>query len=302
MPAPDPAPPRPAAFSRRRFLALSALGLGVPSGIGMASWRRRPAAEAAVDPTATTLVPPSVAAACAATDNADSANRGDALGVRRIVWSVPTAGARMALTFDDGPHPELTPAILRVLADAGVQATFYMVGHAVESFPALARAVVDAGHEVGNHTATHLDLSQQDAATTAAQLRDGSDAIRRVTGRTPRSFRPPRGNLTGAAVREAALLGQDVVLWSTSGTVQGATTTAQVVEGAMGALGPGGIVCLHDGVGRGMFNPDKAWAVELLRLRRLEVQALPDLLAAIRGRGLRCTTVSDLIEAGNPAV
>lgn len=279
-------------FSRRRFLAWAALGVGTPAGMGVARWRSGAGAFPAGTPDdeAPELV-----------ENADAADRGDDFGTRRVIWSVPEAGPLVALTFDDGPHPDLTPPILRVLDDAGVRATFNMMGHAAESNPHLAKAVVAAGHDIGNHTSTHLDLARQDRATTAAQLRDGTEAIRRVTGVSPRWFRPPKGHLTGALMREAARLGQDVVLWSTSGGVPGARTADEIVRTTMNRLQPGAVVCLHDGVGRGLFNPGQPWLAELLRLRRLEVEALPALIAAIEDRGMRCVTLSELVEAGHAA-
>jgi peptidoglycan/xylan/chitin deacetylase (PgdA/CDA1 family) len=92
-----------------------------------------------------------------------------------------------------------------------------------------------------------------------------------------------------------------VVLWSASGGVPGAATTDEIVQTTMNRLQPGAVVCLHDGVGRGLFNPGKPWADELMRLRRLEVQALPAVIAAIADRGMRCVTLSELVAAGDAA-
>ena len=85
---------------------------------------------------------------------------GQRLGQQRLIWSVSTVEPLAALTFDDGPDPELTPRILEVLAEHGVQATFNVMGWNALRHPDLVRAFVAAGHELGNHTWTHQDLAQ----------------------------------------------------------------------------------------------------------------------------------------------
>lgn len=95
---------------------------------------------------------------------------GQRLGQQRLIWSVSTAEPLAALTFDDGPDPELTPRILEVLAEHGVRATFNLMGWNALRHPDLARAVVAAGHELGNHTWTHQDLAFQSARQTGRQL------------------------------------------------------------------------------------------------------------------------------------
>ena len=136
------------------------------------------------------------------------------LGQQRLIWSVSTVKPLVALTFDDGPDPELTPRILEVLAEHGVQATFNVIGWTALRHPDLVQAVVAAGHELGNHTGTHQGLAFQSALQTRRQLKRGREAIERTAGVRPRFFRLPRGNLTGSAIGSAAELGDDVLLWS----------------------------------------------------------------------------------------
>ena len=73
----------------------------------------------------------------------------------KVYRSVPTGDKRIALTFDDGPHPSLTPRILEILDRFGIQATFFMVGQNIIYYPEAAKMVIERGHEVGNHTFTH---------------------------------------------------------------------------------------------------------------------------------------------------
>jgi peptidoglycan/xylan/chitin deacetylase (PgdA/CDA1 family) len=233
-------------------------------------------------------------------DREDSADPGGwprGLGQRQVVWSVPTTAPVVALTFDDGPDPELTPRVLDALAASGARATFNMMGWNAARHPDLVRAVVDAGHEVGNHTWTHLDLGGQSASQTRRQLDLGGRMIEAAGGARPRWFRPPRGILTGAAVCAAAELGQDVLLWSIARGPAGVGTPAAVANHLSRVVGPGDVIGLHDGIGRGTFDTDGNLARHLRARRRVELAALPAALRRLQARGLRLVTASELVGA-----
>jgi peptidoglycan/xylan/chitin deacetylase (PgdA/CDA1 family) len=223
------------------------------------------------------------------------------LGERRLVWSARTTAPLAALTFDDGPDPELTPGILAVLAEHGVRATFNVMGWNATRHPDLARAVVAAGHELGNHTWTHLGLAQQSIGETRRQLDLGRRAIEELTNQPLRWFRPPRGELTAAAVCAAAELGQDLLLWSVDRGPGGVASPAAVADHLARAVGPGDVVCLHDGIGRGSFNPHGALARRLRARRLVELAALPTALRRLQARGIRLVTVSELVERASQA-
>jgi len=227
-----------------------------------------------------------------------SAVPGRRLGEQRLIWSVATVEPLAALTFDDGPDPELTPRILEVLATHGVRATFNVMGWNALRHPDLVRAVVAAGHELGNHTWTHQDLAFQSALQTRRQLERGREAIERTAGVRPRFFRPPRGNLTGSAIATAAELGYDVLLWSVTRGGAGVGTPASVADHLARTVAPGDVVALHDGIGRGTFHPRGMGAHELRARRLVEVQALPSALERVLSRGLRLVTMSALLAAG----
>jgi peptidoglycan/xylan/chitin deacetylase (PgdA/CDA1 family) len=114
------------------------------------------------------------------------------LGIRQLVWSVATTQRAVALTFDDGPDPEFTPRVLEVLQRYGIAASFHLLGFNALNHPEEVKAVVDAGHEIGNHTFTHQDLAYEtpgDAAPAAA----GPPVHPRRGGRAAlRWFRPPQ--------------------------------------------------------------------------------------------------------------
>ena len=215
----------------------------------------------------------------------------------QVIWSVPTSEPLVALTFDDGPDPEFTPRILAVLARYGVRATFNVMGWNAVRHAGLLRAVAGAGHELGNHTWTHEDLTFQSPAATSSQLERGRHAIETVAGVRPRFFRPPRGELTGAAVRAAADLGHDILLWSVTRGPAGVGTPAMVAGHLGSAVAPGDVVALHDGIGRGTFDAGGRGSGLLRARRSVEVEALPAAIEKLLARNLRFVTASGLAGA-----
>ena len=214
-------------------------------------------------------------------------------GSHRLIWSVETDLPQVALTFDDGPDPRLTPHVLRILAEHDVRATFFLMGRNVLANPDLARAVVEAGHEVGNHTSTHLDLSKVGCDDARREIREGTAQIEQVTGQRPKWFRPPRGHLSAWSVRYAAMEQQDTVMWSHSrGPLDG---DAESVVAHMATMRPGDVTFLHDGIGRGTFDPDSRFADDLLARRLVELEALPRVLEDAARNGIELVTVSTLV-------
>jgi peptidoglycan/xylan/chitin deacetylase (PgdA/CDA1 family) len=219
------------------------------------------------------------------------------LGRRQLIWSSPTSEPLAALTFDDGPDPEFTPRILAVLARYDVRATFNVMGYNAIQHRDLLRRLVDGGHELGNHTWTHQDLAFQSPAATYRQLARGLAAIEQTAGVRPRFFRPPRGELTGAAVQAAALLGHDILLWSVTRGPAGVGTPQAVADHLAGAVHPGDVVGLHDGIGRATFDPGGVQAGILQARRRVEVAALPTAIEKLLAGNLQLVTASALLDA-----
>jgi peptidoglycan/xylan/chitin deacetylase (PgdA/CDA1 family) len=235
------------------------------------------------------------------TDGAAPVGPRPALGIRQVIWSVPTDKPLVALTFDDGPDPEFTPRILALLEQYQVRARFNVMGFNALKHPELLKTAVAGGHEIGNHTWSHRDLAYESMANTMRQLRAGKSAIEDVIETPIRFLRPPRGELTGAAARAAAELGYDILLWSATRGPRGVATPAGVTAFVLGHNTPGDVLGLHDGIGRGTFNPNGADARYLRARRHVEVEALPGILAGARAKGLTFTTASELLKAGIPA-
>ena len=134
----------------------------------------------------------------------------------------------VALTFDDGPHPQATPRLLEVLDRHAVRATFFMLGSQARKYPGAARLVAAAGHEIALHGHEHHLLLRRGAAATYDDLVRGRDALADVLGTVPTWWRPPYGALTTPALLAAGRLGLRPVLWTAWGRDWTATATRRV--------------------------------------------------------------------------
>ncbi len=120
----------------------------------------------------------------------------------------------IALTFDDGPHPEWTPAVLDALASAGWTGTFFVIGERAEQHPELVRRIVAEGHAIGNHTYTHSVPGETSTATFLDEVRRTDELIKRLTGIPTALVRPPLGKLNWGKFRGLWTAQRTIVLWN----------------------------------------------------------------------------------------
>ena len=128
--------------------------------------------------------------------------------------AAPRSPGQLALTFDDGPNPVWTPRLLEVLSRRGVRATFFLVGSRAQAEPSLVRQIAAAGHLIGNHSWSHLNLALASSATIEDQLTRTSQTLEEITGAPVLFFRPPFGARRPATLRIARRLGLSPVLWN----------------------------------------------------------------------------------------
>lgn len=185
------------------------------------------------------------------------------------------------LTFDDGPDPEWTPRVLDMLARAQARATFFLVGRSARAHPGLVRRIVEAGHEIGNHTLTHAHPWMLSAEAARREVDDGAAAIESAAGRRCAWFRPPHGRLRQCMVEQAVDHGQSIVLWSRSAVDWGPLGSNAGVARRLQATQAGDILLMHDAA-RG---PNHPWAT---------CAGLPSLLALLVQRGLQTATLASL--------
>lgn len=200
------------------------------------------------------------------------------LGVYRNQQNEPS---RVALTFDDGPHPRYTREILDILDEYGVKATFFFVGENVYYYPEAAREVAARGHEIGNHTYTHPSAVKTGEQALRDELRACDEVVQRVTGKTPRLFRPPQGSWNTRVYEISRERGYSVILWDVDTQDWAATPADKISSYVIESTKGGNIILMHDYHGK---QCDTARALRMF---------LPVLLE----RGFEFVTVSELIGA-----
>ncbi len=176
----------------------------------------------------------------------------EALRIQRTIS--PGAGAgpgsgvgTVALTFDDGPHPEGTPAVLELLARAGYRATFFMVGEQVERRPELAREVAARGHAIALHGYRHRLQLRLARAAVEADVDQGLDTIVTATNDRPRYHRPPYGIYSPAGLGAVRSRGLTPLLWSSWGKDwRRFTTPGRIAQRVTSKMRDGDVVLLHD--------------------------------------------------------
>jgi peptidoglycan-N-acetylglucosamine deacetylase len=166
-----------------------------------------------------------------------------ALGIQTTL----AAATGVALTFDDGPHPEGTPAVLEILDQAGIRATFFLVGEQVERRPALAAEIAARGHLVALHGFRHRPQPALPARIVVADLARGADAIQKAVGTPPTHHRPPYGLYSAAGLATTRRLGLTPLLWSKWGKDwRRLTTPRRIAAQAIADVCPGDVILLHD--------------------------------------------------------
>jgi peptidoglycan-N-acetylglucosamine deacetylase len=185
----------------------------------------------------------------------------------------------VALTFDDGPDPDATPAVLDALGRAGVRAIFFLVGEQVEAHPELAGRVADEGHVIALHGFRHVEHEELgDGAR--ADLERGAAAVTAATGAEPRLYRPPYGRFSEQSYAAAGELGLTPVYWSGWGFDWEPIPADRIADTAIRDLTPGTILLLHDSA-RYASRPSAAPTAE----------ALPAILAAMAERELQAVAI-----------
>lgn len=179
----------------------------------------------------------------------------------------------IALTFDDGPHPEHTPRLLDVLAAAGAKGTFFVIGEQTLRHPKLVRRIADEGHEIGNHTWTHSDPSLTSAARFLEEVTQTRRMIQNLTGRDCRMMRPPKGALTVGKTLGLWRRQQTIALWNRDPKDFAMTDESELLHWLDGYCPRSGdIVLLHDN------HPRAAVAVERLKRHDLRFVTMSEWL------------------------
>ena len=188
----------------------------------------------------------------------------------------------IAMTFDDGPSAENTPRLLEILKQRNIKATFFLIGQNVAANPDIVRRILADGHEVGNHSWTHPQLSKLSDDRVTAEITKTQDAIKDASGYSPTLLRPPYGAITPRQ-REwiSNQFGLNIILWSVDPFDWKRPGASVITQRILSQVRPGAIILSHD-------------------IHKQTVDAMPATLDALITKGYKFVTVSQLIAMNKP--
>jgi peptidoglycan/xylan/chitin deacetylase (PgdA/CDA1 family) len=201
---------------------------------------------------------------------------------RRILWRVNTPEKVVALSFDDGPHPEFTPAIVDILDQYQSPATFFLVGRHVLQQPELAQRLAAGPHEIANHTFNHRILPMLNDLAALHEIRRADHVIREITGCAPRLLRPPMGLFSRRVVDLIEGCGYSTVIGDVYPRDPNLPGRETIYRRVMRRVRPGSIIILHDGGNTSRTDRSQTvWAVERI-------------VENLRAQNYRFATISEL--------
>lgn len=196
-----------------------------------------------------------------------------------VIRKVPTTHKVVALTIDDGPHPQATPEVLQVLREKQVKVTLFVLGANVEAHPELVTQALADGHEIASHAYSHQFLNSMPLTAAAAELERIEAVLAGIGIPKPTLLRPPGGGYNDRIVAMAREKGYTTVLWSVDTGDWRRAPVEQVVKTTLANVRPGSIILMHDG-----------------QYPLPTPQAIGKIIDDLRGQGYQLVTVSELLE------
>lgn len=199
--------------------------------------------------------------------------------VTNVYYNNKNDSMKIALTFDDGPHPKLTPKILDVLDKYNIKATFFVIGINANNYPNTLKEIKKRGHEIANHTYNHPHLSSTNENTLTSEINKCQDEIYKTAHTTTNLFRPPEGFMKGCVETVARSLNYKVILWDIDTRDWAHTPPHEIYSNVVNNIKSGDVILMHDFIGH---NSPTIEALELF---------IPVLIE----KGYHFVTVSELI-------
>lgn len=195
----------------------------------------------------------------------------------------------IALTFDDGPHPEFTPKILDLLMEYDVKATFFVLGQHGEMYPEILQRQVEEGHEIGNHTFSHINIDKTSEDLIEKEFYKTQEVISTITNTEPKVFRPPYGIYDNTVIDIANQNNCSIVLWTPQQDSKDWSNPGaeKIINTTLSKIENGDIILFHDYI----YN-DTSHTIE----------ALEAILPELKNRGYNFVTMSELIELSTKQV
>lgn len=197
----------------------------------------------------------------------------------------------VSITFDDGPSPKYTPAILDILKEHDIKASFFVVGKHVKKYPEILKRMVAEGHDVGNHTYNHRDLVPATKATIIKELAKTEDILLQTASIQTNLFRPPRGIYNQTTRKLLVEKGYKIILWSLSSCDWRRNTVTGIMRRIKRFVKDGSIILFHDS---GALIRREGGS------RGNTVKALPKVIEYLNEQGYKIVPVSELISLKEP--
>ena len=168
--------------------------------------------------------------------------------ILRIIFYIKVFRSKSVfLTFDDGPDPQATPKILKILDDAKIRATFFLCGKNIDKNKQITKAVAEHGHDIGNHSYYHKNALKTGLFATYEDLKKGQKTIQEYSKQKYTLFRPPYGKVNWASFLYLLSSGSKVVYWNIDPKDHSSLSAESVAEIILKKIRPGKVILFHDG-------------------------------------------------------
>lgn len=174
----------------------------------------------------------------------------------------------IALTFDDGPHPQYTEAIINVLKENNIHATFFLVGKMCLKYPDLVRLLNDSGQEIGNHTFSHINLMELPEGIVISELDLTNDIIGNIIGKKVNLMRPPGGQINLRVKKILQKNNLDIVMWTNNPGDYKMIPYERIIDSVICQAADGGVILLHSG----LYNTLTALPVIINKLKEMNYE------------------------------
>lgn len=210
------------------------------------------------------------------------------------IFAIHTREKVVALTFDDGPNPQATPAIARILRQQHVPATFFEVGHSITRYPRLTKMLAEDGFELGDHSWDHpFHIALLPPPALAWEVEKTARLMEKITQQRPTLFRPPHGSWANNLVTRVHQEHFQTILWTVDSGDWATDDPARITSSVTDWVYPGAIIVMHDGIQDGN-------TAQRFQARLGLITALPKIITELRGQGYHFFTVSKLLRLGRP--
>ncbi len=204
--------------------------------------------------------------------------------IKRVIWRHHTSEKKVALTFDDGPHPVFTPQVLDVLKANLVPATFFLIGKHLSDHPDIGRRLAAEGHESANHTYSHQLLMRLDDARIKEEIHKTHTLVSQLNGQSPRFLRPPMGLFSKRVLDLIEDSGYHTVVGDVYPRDPHRPGKEKIVNRILTRTQPGSIIILHDG-----GNTEKVD-------RSQTVEAIKEVIPLLKQKGFEFLTLSAMFK------